>query len=322
MTATMKSASKALVLLMAWALAAGLALCESDSKPAVEDRYYRAWYQRNVLRNLAEAADLFGAVAAEHPDRSDRKEIAGRARLGQGECLAELGRLEEAVAALEQAEPLLAGEPRLLEEARGLKRTLQERLASSGSTDWPVTVFVEAVAPEGPAARLAFRAGDILVSYDGTPAASVRDILQRSARRPAGEDVPIVVRRGGEEVRLGCKGGDLGLRLAQSIGRGLPVQIETRNCRGIAAALLFPADKAAETLRELAGRPDLSPVEQAMLADAALGLDEARGARKALETLAAHPRLSDAARGHLVARLGSAPPELRDAVLARLTSRR
>ena len=61
--------------------------------------------------------------------------------------------------------------------------------------------------PEGPAREAGLRAGDVIISFDGTEVTDTRSLVRSVADAPAGEAVEVVVMRGGDsqtlEVTLG-----------------------------------------------------------------------------------------------------------------------
>ena len=61
-------------------------------------------------------------------------------------------------------------------------------------------LLIRAVDDDGPAARADLRAGDLIVAVDGTPVASVDDLL--AALEQAGDRVDVDVVRGAEERRV------------------------------------------------------------------------------------------------------------------------
>ncbi len=285
------------------------ALAGEQGRSPAGDAFQEGWYRQNALRDFTAAIACYESVAADHGAPA---ELAGRAWLGKGECLEALGRLEEACECYRQAGRLL---PRPEADVRKLvERIRRLEVPTTGEAvreEPPVTVFVEAILPEGPVARLAFEAGDILLAYDGQPVASVKRLGQSfAATRGRREEVPVTVLRDGQERSLSLPGGEAGVRFAQSAGRGTPFQLETTNFREIRSASVAKEPfRQASRLKEAAGRKDLTTVEQAFLVDMARHL-RPEDAEDALEALLENKALTEATRGHLSARRGEMPPRI------------
>jgi serine protease Do len=64
------------------------------------------------------------------------------------------------------------------------------------------TVTVELVEPNSPAAAAGFRTGDVLVQVDDTPVVTSIDFERGLIDRPAGQKIPVKVRRGGSAADL------------------------------------------------------------------------------------------------------------------------
>lgn len=59
--------------------------------------------------------------------------------------------------------------------------------------------------PEGPARDAGLLAGDVIITFNGQDIGDVRDLTRTVADSPIGEQVPVVVLRGGEEVTVPVK---------------------------------------------------------------------------------------------------------------------
>jgi serine protease Do len=68
--------------------------------------------------------------------------------------------------------------------------------------------LVASVAKGSPAARAGLARGDLIVSYDGEPVVSVRDLAREVSRTPVGTRVEIQVHRGGKDLTLDVEIGE------------------------------------------------------------------------------------------------------------------
>ena len=60
-------------------------------------------------------------------------------------------------------------------------------------------MYVTEVSPGGPAARLGINAGDIIISLDGVQTTSIEELNSALYAHEAGDNVQIIIYRGGEK---------------------------------------------------------------------------------------------------------------------------
>lgn len=95
-------------------------------------------------------------------------------------------------------ERLLEGQP---VEYAYLGLSVRSRSArATGSADGGDCVVVEAVDPDGPAARAGLREGDILLALEGMPVASSAELLARVQEVPVGRPIALRLKRGEKAV--------------------------------------------------------------------------------------------------------------------------
>jgi RNA polymerase sigma-70 factor, ECF subfamily len=81
-------------------------------------------------------------------------------------------------------------------------------------------VRVGTVQPGGGAEKAGLRDGDLIVSYDGGPIRNIDELQARTGRAAVTQKVPVEVRRGGETRLLLVPGGDLGIKVENTL-RGI-----------------------------------------------------------------------------------------------------
>jgi membrane-associated protease RseP (regulator of RpoE activity) len=66
-------------------------------------------------------------------------------------------------------------------------------------------VLIDAVRPDGPAARAGLRVGDVVTDANGKPTQSASDVLDALADRKKGDEITITAIRGGHRLELRAK---------------------------------------------------------------------------------------------------------------------
>jgi serine protease Do len=95
------------------------------------------------------------------------------------------------------------------------------RGAESGGA--PGGALVTEVARHGPAAAAGLRAGDVIAALDGTPIHHPDELARIVARRPAGREVQLTLRRGAELVTVRAEPAELPMRWDRRHGHARPI---------------------------------------------------------------------------------------------------
>lgn len=289
-----------------------------DEAPrSVDDLYQEGWYQQSALRDFEQAILRYERIVRES---GVQEELAGRACLRLGECHEALGKTEQAAEYYRRAQKLFGAQEEAAREAREKLERLARKTDAPEATEPPVTVFVESLGADGQKERLQLRAGDILLEYDGRPARNVRTLLAEIPETSGRASVNLLVQRRGDRIPLVCRGGMIGVQLAQSAGTGVPYQLSSDNYRDLQLALTVgQEEKRAELLRELAKRKNLTLVEQSALIDASFDHVAKEPVRKSIQDrLISNPAFTSAASEHLQARLGETTSPARDEITEKL----
>ena len=155
-----------------------------------------------------EALAIYQRLAANPSAEISGKLGMAKSRQKLGDVLVELGRTPEAVtnfqAGLQLAEALL-GVDASNADAKALRLTCRIKLGLEKAE-----VVVHEILPESQALEIGLKAGDVLVSYDGTPVVCSSDLPLLTARA-AGTSIELDIRREGASLKLAVKAGPLGL---------------------------------------------------------------------------------------------------------------
>lgn len=129
---------------------------------------------------------------------------------------------------------------------------VSDEMAEAMGMDGPRGAMITEV-PEGPARDAGLRAGDVILSFDGTEVNDTRSLVRRVAEAPAGETVDVVVMRDGAQETVQVT---LGLR-EEATGRSRPGGSPAPEDQGETEMLgLSLAPLTPETAAELGLSPD------------------------------------------------------------------
>ena len=87
-------------------------------------------------------------------------------------------------------------------------------------------VVVDSVVPDGPAASAGFHAGDVITEIAGRPVTNGDVLLEIVAAQKVGDEVPITVHRGGDDLTLEVRIADRAELFADRVGNPRPRQNE------------------------------------------------------------------------------------------------
>ena len=116
-------------------------------------------------------------------------------------------------------------------------------------------VVVDSVVPDGPADSAGFLAGDVITEIAGRPVTNGDVLLAIVAAQKVGDEVPITVHRGGDDVTLGVRIADRAELFADRVGNPRPRQNEA-----VPTRLGIRVQEIPVQARSLPGGRDLSGV--------------------------------------------------------------